>query len=321
MLVPPANATSVPAGSKADSSGNREETSGALDFTLNRTLENSLRMYGPSRSDSPASPQTVTSQPRQPGPGVHNPDRFYQQVTKDAQDPCGLGRAQQEPSPAPQQGPRATCSEPSNPGSPPVQGQSQNSVPPPASPAPADTGQQLLPRPPRSSSASIVSTSSSQAAARSDQQWLQPPPPSDLAAYYYYRPLYDGYQSQYPSPYPPDPGTASLYYQVRSGSRTVEPRDRWSLSPESCSLAGFCCSVRKQPVGPVACTVVQSARSCTTAWGACPAPGTLAGSHCTPVCCVVQNPWLIFSTRAPACVAEEPSVSRPSGGLSAGPEL
>ncbi|XP_025779602.1 protein transport protein Sec16A [Puma concolor] len=245
MLVPPANATSVPAGSKADPSSNREETSGALDFTLNRTLENSLRMYGPSRSDSPACPQTVTGQPRQPGPGAHNPDRFYQQVTKDAQDPCGLGRAQQEPSPAPQQGPRATCSEPSNPGSPPVQGQSQNSVPPPASPAPADTGQQLLPRPPRSSSASIVSTSSSQAAARSDQQWLQPPPPSDLAAYYYYRSLYDGYQSQYPSPYPPDPGTASLYYQDVYG--LYEPRYRSYDSAVSAYAESYRCPEPERP--------------------------------------------------------------------------
>ncbi|XP_077609051.1 protein transport protein Sec16A isoform X2 [Crocuta crocuta] len=222
MLVPPANATSVPAGNKADPSSNREETSGALDFTLNRTLENPLRMYSPSRSDSPACQQTITN-PRQPGPGAHNPDPFYQQVTKDAQDQRGLERAQQEPSPSPQRGPRATFSEPSNPGSPPVQGQPPNSVPPPASPAPADTGHQPLPRPPRSSSASVVSTSSSQAAARSDQQWLQPPPP-DLASYYYYRPLYDGYQSQYPSPYPPDPGTASLYYQDVYG--LYEPRYR-----------------------------------------------------------------------------------------------
>ncbi|XP_005625159.2 protein transport protein Sec16A isoform X2 [Canis lupus familiaris] len=224
MLVPPANATSVPAGNKADHSSNREETAGALDFAPNRTLENPLRMYSPSHSDSSACPHTVSSHPRQPGPGPHNPDYFYQQVTKDAQDQCGLERAQQEPAPPPPQGPKAACSEPSNPGSPPIQGQPQNSVPPPASPAPADTGQQLPPpRPPRSSSASVVSTSSSQAAVRSDQHWLQPPPP-DLASYYYYRALYDGYQSHYPSPYPPDPGTVSLYYQDIYG--LYEPRYR-----------------------------------------------------------------------------------------------
>ncbi|XP_005605991.1 protein transport protein Sec16A isoform X1 [Equus caballus] len=213
MLVPPANSTLVPNSTRVQHSTHQEETSGALDFTLNRTLENPARMYSPSHSDGPAScQQTITNHPRPPGPEVHSPDHFYQQVTKDAQDPHGLDRAQQEPVPPPLQGPKATFPEPSNPESPPVQGQPHNSAQPPASPAPADTGQQLLPRPPRSSSASVVSTNSSQAAVRSDQQWLQPLPP-DLASYYYYRPLYDGYQSQYPSLYLPDPGSAPLYYQ------------------------------------------------------------------------------------------------------------
>nr|XP_055181145.1 protein transport protein Sec16A isoform X7 [Nyctereutes procyonoides] len=187
----------------------------------------------PSEVIQPPDEGVSAPQARQPGSGLplqsgdsigasenlENPPKMGEeealpsQVTKDAQDQCGLERAQQEPAPPPPQGPKAACSEPSNPGSPPIQGQPQNSVPPPASPAPADTGQQLPPpRPPRSSSASVVSTSSSQAAVRSDQHWLQPPPP-DLASYYYYRPLYDGYQSHYPSPYPPDPGTVSLYYQ------------------------------------------------------------------------------------------------------------
>ncbi|XP_027950624.1 protein transport protein Sec16A isoform X3 [Eumetopias jubatus] len=223
MLVPPANATSVPTGNKADYSSHREETSGALDFTLNRTLENPLRMYSPSHSDSSAGQHTVSSHPRQPGPGPRNSDHFYQQVTKDAQDQRGPERAQQEPAPPLPQGPKAACSEPSNPGSPPLQGQSQNLVPPPASPAPGDTGQPLPARPPRSSSASVASTSSSQAAMQSDQHWPQPPPP-DLASYYYYRPLYDGYQSHYPSPYPLEPGTAPLYYQDVYG--LYEPRFR-----------------------------------------------------------------------------------------------
>ncbi|XP_077707537.1 protein transport protein Sec16A isoform X7 [Canis aureus] len=187
----------------------------------------------PSEVIQPPDEGVSAPQARQPGSGLplqsgdsigasenlENPPKMGEeealpsQVTKDAQDQCGLERAQQEPAPPPPQGPKAACSEPSNPGSPPIQGQPQNSVPPPASPAPADTGQQLPPpRPPRSSSASVVSTSSSQAAVRSDQHWLQPPPP-DLASYYYYRALYDGYQSHYPSPYPPDPGTVSLYYQ------------------------------------------------------------------------------------------------------------
>lgn len=57
---------------------------------------------------------------------------------------------------------------------------------------------------------------------QADQQWQQPPP--DLASYYYHRPLYDGYQSQYPSPYPPDPGTGPLYYQDMYG--LYDPRYR-----------------------------------------------------------------------------------------------
>ncbi|XP_014637805.1 PREDICTED: protein transport protein Sec16A isoform X3 [Ceratotherium simum simum] len=224
MLVPPTNSTLVPNSNRAHHSSHREETSGALDFTLNRTLENPARMYSPSHSDGPAScQQTVANHPRHPGSGVHNPDHFYQQVTKDAQDQRGPDRAQQEPVPPPLQGPKATFPELSNPVSPLVQRQPHSSAQPPASPAPADAGQQPLPRPPRSSSASVVSTNSSQAAIRSDQQWLQPPPP-DLASYYYYRSLYDGYQSQYPSPYPPDPGTASLYYQDVYG--LYEPRYR-----------------------------------------------------------------------------------------------
>ncbi|XP_077707538.1 protein transport protein Sec16A isoform X8 [Canis aureus] len=198
----------------------------------------------PSEVIQPPDEGVSAPQARQPGSGLplqsgdsigasenlENPPKMGEeealpsQVTKDAQDQCGLERAQQEPAPPPPQGPKAACSEPSNPGSPPIQGQPQNSVPPPASPAPADTGQQLPPpRPPRSSSASVVSTSSSQAAVRSDQHWLQPPPP-DLASYYYYRALYDGYQSHYPSPYPPDPGTVSLYYQDIYG--LYEPRYR-----------------------------------------------------------------------------------------------
>ncbi|XP_045739483.1 protein transport protein Sec16A isoform X9 [Mirounga angustirostris] len=156
-------------------------------------------------------------------PKMGEEEALPSQVTKDAQDQRGLERAQQEPAPPLPQGPKATCSETSNPGSPPLQGQPQNLVPPPASPAPADTGQPLPARPPRSSSASVVSTSSSQAAMRSDQHWLQPPLP-DLTSYYYYRPLYDGYQSHYPSPYPVEPGPAPLYYQDVYG--LYEPRYR-----------------------------------------------------------------------------------------------
>ncbi|XP_012637487.2 protein transport protein Sec16A isoform X2 [Microcebus murinus] len=223
MLVPPANSTVVPNSNKANHPSNREGTYGALDFTLNRTLENPVRMYSPSCSDGLASQHTLANHPGQSGPGPHNPDRFYQQVMKDARDQPGLGRALQELVPPRQQNsppvPKATSAEPSNAESPPAQGQPQNSAQAPASLAAADTGQQLLPPLPQPSSVSLVSTGSSQAATQSEQQWPQPtpphslgPPPQDLASYYYYRPLYDGYQSQYPSLYPPDPGAASLYY-------------------------------------------------------------------------------------------------------------
>nr|XP_036863595.1 protein transport protein Sec16A isoform X5 [Manis javanica] len=144
-----------------------------------------------------------TSENLENPPKTGEEEALPSQVTKDAQDQCGLDRASQEP--------KAAFSESSDPGSP-ARGQPPHPVQPPASPAPVDTGQQPLPRPPRSSSASVVSTSSSQAAVRSDQQWLPPPPP-DLASYYYYRPPYDGYLSQYPTLYPLDPGTAPLYYQ------------------------------------------------------------------------------------------------------------
>uniref|UniRef100_A0A7N9CRG5 Protein transport protein Sec16A n=1 Tax=Macaca fascicularis TaxID=9541 RepID=A0A7N9CRG5_MACFA len=224
VLVPPAHGALVPDGNKANHSSRQEDTYGALDFSLSRTLENPVSMYSPSHSDSLTSQQTVASHPRQSGPGAPNLDRFYQQVTKDAQGQSGLERAQQELVPPQQQAspqvPKATLSELSNPESLPAQGQAQNSAQPPASLAPADAGQQLPPRPPQSSSASLVSTGSSQAAVPSEQPWPQPvpalapgPPPQDLAAYYYYRPLYDAYQPQYPSPYPPEPGAASLYYQ------------------------------------------------------------------------------------------------------------
>ncbi|XP_027471642.2 protein transport protein Sec16A isoform X6 [Zalophus californianus] len=197
----------------------------------------------PSEVIQPPDEGVSTLQSQQPGSGLslpsgdsicasenlENPPKMGEeealpsQVTKDAPDQRGLERAQQEPAPPLPQGPKAACSEPSNPGSPPLQGQSQNLVPPPASPAPGDTGQPLPARPPRSSSASVASTSSSQAAMQSDQHWPQPPPP-DLASYYYYRPLYDGYQSHYPSPYPLEPGTAPLYYQDVYG--LYEPRFR-----------------------------------------------------------------------------------------------
>ncbi|XP_059116334.1 protein transport protein Sec16A isoform X7 [Peromyscus eremicus] len=182
-------------------------------------------------------PGSVLPLQNQDPPGAsENLENPPKQVTKDAQDQYSLERAQTElvppqPQNSPPQVPQAACPEPSNPESPPTQGQSESLAQPPASPAPVNMGQQLLPQPPQSSSASVTSTSSSQAAVRSEQPWLHPPPPNafgpapqDLASYYYYRPLYDAYQSQYPSPYPSDPGTASLYYQDIYG--LYDPRYR-----------------------------------------------------------------------------------------------
>lgn len=233
MLAPPANSAVIPNSNKGYHSRNPEEAIGALDFTLSRTLENPVRMCSPSHSNSPASQQPLANHPRQSGPGLHNQDHFYQQVTKDAQDHRSLERGQSElvpppPQNSPQQVPQAACPEPSNPESPPTQGQSEGLVQPSASPAPVNTGQQ--PQPPQSSSASVTSTNSNQAAVRSEQPWLHPPPttfgpaPQDLASYYYYRPPYEAYQSPYPSPYPSDPGAASLYYQDIYG--LYEPRYR-----------------------------------------------------------------------------------------------
>ncbi|XP_055455857.1 protein transport protein Sec16A isoform X6 [Psammomys obesus] len=182
-------------------------------------------------------PGSVPPFQNQDPPGAsENLENPPKQVTKDAQDQDSLERAQPElvpprPQNSPQQVPQAACPEPSNPESPPTQGQSESLAQPPASPAPVNMGQQLLPRPPQSSSASVTSINSSQAAVRSEQPWLHPPPPNtfgpapqDLASFYYYRPLYDAYQSQYPSPYSSDPGTASLYYQDMYG--LYEPRYR-----------------------------------------------------------------------------------------------
>ncbi|XP_017911609.1 PREDICTED: protein transport protein Sec16A isoform X1 [Capra hircus] len=225
VLVPPASSTSLPDNSKPGLCGRRDGASGALDFMFGRALENPAGVYSLAHVDGPASVQPPAASRQPPGPGANTPDRFYQQVMKEAHDQPGAERAQQElalPLPAPQ-GPRAVLPEPSNPGSPPVQAQPADPARP-ASPAAADAGQQLLPRPPRSSSASVVSTSSGQAALRPDQQWLQPPPP-DLASYFYYRPLYDGYQPPYPySAYPPDPGPAPHYYQDIYG--LYDPRYR-----------------------------------------------------------------------------------------------
>ncbi|XP_054987594.1 protein transport protein Sec16A isoform X2 [Sorex araneus] len=154
-------------------------------------------------------------------PKMGEEEALPSQVARDAQEPQGPEKAQLEPAPPPLSGHRAALPEPSDVGSPLGPGQSQNSAQPPASLATTDTGQQLPPpRPPPTSSVAVAATASSQATVRPDQQWPQSPPPD----YYYYRPLYDGYQPQYPSPYPPDPAAGPLYYQDVYGM--YDPRYR-----------------------------------------------------------------------------------------------
>ncbi|XP_063100192.1 protein transport protein Sec16A isoform X5 [Cavia porcellus] len=221
VLVPPASSTSVPSSTKANYSSNQEEASGALDFTLSRTLENPSRLYSPFHVEGPAAQQAATSPSRQSGVGVHDPGHFYQQVREDDQDHRGLGTQAEAAPPQPQASPPQMPQAASDAESPPTQGPSQNLVQPPASSALANAGQKPLPQPPQSTSgASAVSANSSQAAVRPEQPWLQPPPlsafgppPQDLASYYYYRPPYDAYPAQYPVPYSSEPGSASLSYQ------------------------------------------------------------------------------------------------------------
>ncbi|XP_045701825.1 protein transport protein Sec16A isoform X2 [Phyllostomus hastatus] len=209
VLVSPADTALGPHGDKAERPGGREETPGALDFTLNRTLEHPVRLCSPSPSGGPASHQlTAPSHPGAPGPGVRDPARFYQQVAQGAQEQRGPERVQQGPAPPPPQGPGAAPLAPSDPESLPLRGRPPDA----ASPAPADPAPQPLPRPPRSSSASLVSGSPSPAVAPPGPQWAPPPPPDPLS-YYFYRSSYDSFQAQHPSPYPPDPGAAPLFYQ------------------------------------------------------------------------------------------------------------
>lgn len=201
---------------KAATSGSQEDAAGTLDFLLPRTLANPIRMYGLSHSDASAAGQQPVA--RCPGLGAHNSDPFYQQVTRDTQEPQGPDKAQRELVPPSLPEPKAPLAEPSNVGIPPGPGLSQNSAQPPVSQATADTGQQPPPSRPPPSSSGATAAPSNQAAVRPDQQWPQSPPPD----YYYYRPLYDSYQSQYPAPYPPEPSSGSLYYQV-GGAGTGVP--------------------------------------------------------------------------------------------------
>lgn len=181
----------------------------------------------------------------------------------------------------------------------PAQAQSQQV--PPASPAPADAGPQLLPRPPPSSSASALPAGSSQAAVRAEQPWLHPsafgPPPQVLAPYYYYRPLYEAYPPPYASPYAADPGPAALYYQVwwnwRAGCpHRVVPGVRVLVLPQLNSKV-----LPNPSAGPRERSSAVPSRSCVGVW-----PGNRRG------------PWLLLGA-AWRCGSEQAgSLVTPSCG-------
>ncbi|XP_043839408.1 protein transport protein Sec16A isoform X5 [Dromiciops gliroides] len=223
VLVPPVNSTLIPHANKANLTNYQEETSEALDFTLNRTLENqstysSVRAHNISHSSGPAfSQQAITNHRSHSGPELHDKEHFYQQVTKDIQHQSALDKSQPEALPQ-QQGASAaqvpkTTSDPSNSGNQPDLLPSGNS---PQLPSQGKVEQQQLSQ---SSSIPTSSTHSGQPASQQEQQWppSQTPqnafgPPQNLSSYYYYRHLYDAYQPHYPPLYPSDPRTASLYY-------------------------------------------------------------------------------------------------------------
>ncbi|XP_068925306.1 protein transport protein Sec16A isoform X4 [Petaurus breviceps papuanus] len=224
MLVPPVNSTLISHANKANLTNYQEETSGALDFTLNRTLEshstdNSVGAHNTSHSSGPAfSQQAISNHKSQPGPELHDKEHFYQQVTKDVQHQIALDKSLPEALPPQQQGSLTaqvpkTASEVSNSGNQPDLLPSGNSA---QVPSQGNVEQQQLSK---SSSVPATSAHSGQPAGQQEQQW--PPsqtaqnafgPTQNLSAYYYYRHLYEAYQPQYPPPYPSDPRTASLYY-------------------------------------------------------------------------------------------------------------
>ncbi|XP_067397927.1 protein transport protein Sec16A-like [Emydura macquarii macquarii] len=89
VLVPPVN-TMVPNNNSTNDSNCHEETSGALDFTVTRTMEksstnNPVQMHNPLLSYGPVFPQQPINHAGQLGPETHDKQHFYQQVTKDVQ--------------------------------------------------------------------------------------------------------------------------------------------------------------------------------------------------------------------------------------------
>ncbi|XP_075761504.1 protein transport protein Sec16A isoform X3 [Pelodiscus sinensis] len=99
VLVPPVN-TMVPNNNSTNDSYSHVEASGALDFTVTRTLEksktsNSVQMHNPLLSCGPVFPQQPVNHASSMGPDAHDKQHFYQQVTKDVQLQAPSDRAPQ----------------------------------------------------------------------------------------------------------------------------------------------------------------------------------------------------------------------------------
>uniref|UniRef100_A0A8C8R8C4 Protein transport protein sec16 n=1 Tax=Pelusios castaneus TaxID=367368 RepID=A0A8C8R8C4_9SAUR len=99
VLAPPVN-TMVPNNNSTNDSNSHEETSGALDFTVARTMEkhntsNPVQMHNPLLSCGPVFPQQPINHASQLGQETHDKQHFYQQVTKDVQHQALSDRATQ----------------------------------------------------------------------------------------------------------------------------------------------------------------------------------------------------------------------------------
>nr|XP_048678642.1 protein transport protein Sec16A isoform X1 [Caretta caretta] len=99
VLVPPVY-TMVPNNNSTNDSHSHEENSGALDFTVIRTLDKSKtsnpgQMHNPLLSCGPVFPQQPVKHASQMGPDTYDKQHFYQQVTKDVQLQAPSDRATQ----------------------------------------------------------------------------------------------------------------------------------------------------------------------------------------------------------------------------------
>lgn len=227
---PASNHGRLPESSKAQAS------SGALDFTVAKASEHSGRGQGPPSQASLGFPSLAHPAPGQVEPEAHSQQRFYEQVTKDAQQPVQLDRATPSAPPLHPRGSPGGGPAPSPKPCPagPLDG---SAVQPPASHCQATADSRPLSLGQPASAAATTGLPSAPAPAgpgsrphappsQPEQQHPQgaqvPPnvfgPPPNSYNYYYKTPYpYDPYQSPYQPPYPLPPlgpRTAHLYYQV-----------------------------------------------------------------------------------------------------------